>query len=157
MAESILEAIEEAIAEIKLKDWIVDASHDESFSEEKPCNYIRKRLNVFHQVSQGDYTWSGKELYINKDTFDYLWHYSGKFEAVSTPFRDLLESKEEAVKTALDVDWVEITECDEILESGTVFAVKGTTGHNADTYTIKVWRTGDTTVGFKIISKTVVS
>jgi len=158
MATSVEEAIAEAIVEIKLKEWVIDAEHDASFSEDKPCNYVWKRLNIFHQMAQGDYTWGSKGIYINKDDFTYLWHYGGgTLESISTPFKDLLLSKEDAMKAALDVDWVEITECDEILESGTILAIKATTGHLADTYTAKVWKTGDTTVGFKIISKTTVS
>jgi len=150
MANSIEEAIAEAIAEIKTKDWVVDAEQDMSTSEDKPCNYVRKRLEVLHAVSQGDYTYSGKELYVNKGDFTYKWHYGGA-NSIETPFRDLLKSKEDAVKTAYSLDWVEITECDEILESGVVTGIKTVSGNYAQTYKLKVWKIDDTSVGHKII------
>ena len=157
MSESVEEAIQEAIDEIKLKEWVIDAWVDETVHEIKHNTYVRKRLDVLHQVSQGDYTSSGKELYINLTDFTYLWHYGGAtVESISTPFRDLVESKIDIMITSMGVDWAEIIEANEITESGIVLAVKGTTGNNADTYTIKVWKTGDTTVGYKIISKTTV-
>jgi len=157
MANSIEEAVAEAINEIKQKEWVIDAEHDESYSEEKPCNYVRKRLFVLHRTSNGGYTYSGKELYINKSDFTYLWHYGGgDMEAISTPFRDLVESKLPDLTTQFGVDWSEVTEADEITGSGIVTCIKGTTGHNADTYTVKVWKIDETTVGAKIIAVTTV-
>jgi hypothetical protein len=158
MAGNIEEALAEAIAEIKLKEYVEDATVSTIPPEDKPCNQVMYLLHVFHQVPQGDYTYSNKAVYINKTDFTYKWHYGGgEMESVSTPFRDLLESKKAALKTSLGVDWVEITQCDEITESGTAFCVKGTTGNLAETWILKVWKTGVDTVGFKIISKTTVA
>jgi len=152
MATSIEEAIAEAIVEIKLKDWVIDAVQDASVSEEKPCNYVRKRLHVLHQTSSGGYTYSGKEIYINKGDFTYLWLYGGgSMEAISTPFKDLLESKRVAVKTYYGFDTVDIVEINELDENGFVKGYKPTTGDNADTYLLKVWKIDDTTVGHKVI------
>ena len=151
MSESIEEAIAEAIAEIKSKDWVIDAEQDMTTSEDKPCNYVRKRLEVLHAVSQGDYTYSGKEFYINKGDFTYKWHYGGA-NSVETPFRDLLKSKEDSVKTVYSFDWVEITQCDEILESGTVIGIKTVAGNYAQLYTLRVWKIDDTTVGHKVVT-----
>ena len=155
---SIEEALQAAVAEIELKDSVILAEVDQSFSEDKPGNYVRKRLNVLHKVGQGDYTYSSKELYINKGDFSYLWHYGGsQIDPITTPFRDLLESKIPVLKSALGVDYVEIAECDEIKLSGTAFCIKGTTGNLAETWTIKVWKIDESNVGFKIIAKTTVS
>lgn len=158
MATSVEEAVAEAIVEIKSKVWCIDAEQDMSFSEDKPCNYVRKRLNVFHETKQGDYTWSGKELYISKDDFSWYWQSGGaKVEPKETPFYDLVESKLPTVKTNMSLDWVEIQEINEMNESGLVLAVKTDTGDNAFTYTIKVWKIDDTTVGYKVIGKTSVT
>lgn len=158
MADSIEEAIAEAIAEIKTKEWVIDAEQDTSFSEEKPCNFVMKLLNVIHQTSSGDYTFSHKGLYINKTDFTWYWHYGGgAMESISTPFKDLLESKIPALKTQFDVDWAEITEADEIKESGLVTCIKTTSGNLADTYIVKAWKIDDTTVGAKIVEHITVS
>lgn len=157
MANNIEEALQEAIDEIKLEEWVIDAEVDTSVNGPECCGYVGRRLNVFHRVQAGDYTYSGKELFINTTDFTYLWHYGGaKTGSMDTPFRNLLESKIPILITSMSVDWAEVVEANELTESGTVFAIKGTTGHNADTYIIKVWKTGDTTVDFKIISKTTV-
>jgi len=158
MASSVEEAIIEAKAELLTKEYVVDAEIDATVSEDKPCNYVRKRFNVLHQLPQGDYTFSGKELYINKANFTYKWHYGGgQLTSTSTPFRDLVESKIPSFKSALNVDWVEILSIDEVNENGEVFTVKGTTNNLAETWTIKAWKVNDTTVGYKIISKTTVT
>lgn len=158
MANNIDEALAEAIAEIKLKEYVEDAIVSSIPPEDKPCNQVMYILTVFQQMPSGDYTYSNKGLYINKTDFTHKWHYGGsQLESVSTPFRDLVESKIPALKTALGVDWVEITECDEIKESGTGFCVKGTTGNLAETWTVKFWKIDATTVGYKVISKTTVS
>lgn len=158
MANNVEEAIQEAITEIKAKDWVVDAEENIAISENKPCNYVFKALDVLHQVSSGDHVYSTKGLYINLSDFTYIWHAGGgALEDISTPFRDLVDSKLSTLKTAFNVDWAEITSIDEIAESGIVTCIKGTTGNNADTYTVKVWKTGATSVDAKIISKTTVS
>jgi len=158
MANSIEEALQNALNELLLKEYVIAAELDTSVSEDKPCNYIRKRFNVLHKLAGGDYTYSGKEVYVNKSDFTYKWHYGGgQLEATYTPFRDLLESKIPAAKASLGLDWLEIISADELTESGLALGIKGTTGSLADTWTIKAWKTGDTTVGFKVISKTTVS
>jgi len=157
MATSVEEAIAEAIVEIKAMDWVVDAAEDTSVSEVKPCGYVRKRLDVLHQTTGGGYTYSGKELYINLTDFTYIWHYAGGNLESSTPFKTLVISKLPALKTQFSVDWAEVTETNEITESGIVTCIKGTTGNNADTYTVKVWKTGADSVDAKVIAKTTVS
>lgn len=150
------EAIEEAITELLTKSWVIAAEWDPTFSEDKPCNYVRKRLNIFHKISaDGGYSYSGKELYINKTDFTWKWHYGGPtVEPTPTPFRDLLNTKLPAVKTAMALDHIELQSVDESVPSAIIIAVKGTTGSNADTYTIKAWKTDINTIGYKIISKT---
>jgi hypothetical protein len=158
MATSIDEALAQARAELLTKAYVVDAEVDSTVNEDKPCDYTRRRFNVLHQLPQGDYTYSGKELYIHKTLFTYKWMYTGtQLDAITTPFRDLIVSKIPSLKTAAGVDWVELQNMDEVTQSGTVFVVKGTTGNLAETWIIKVWQTSLTTVGWKIISKTTVT
>jgi len=158
MATNINEALAEAKAELLTKAYVVDAEIDATVNEDKPCNYVRKRFNVLHHLPQGDYTYSGKELYINKTTFTYKWMYTGtQLDAITTPFKDLLISKIPALKTATGVDWVELRSVDEVNLSGEVYCVKGTTGNLAETWVIKVWQTSPTAVGYKIVSKTTVT
>jgi hypothetical protein len=158
MATSIEEALAEAKVELLTREYVIDAEIDETVSENKPCNYVRKRFNVLHKMPQGDYTFSGKEIYINKLNFTYKWHYGGgELSSTSTPFRDLVESKIPILKSGLGVDWAEIMAIDEINESGLVYAIKGTTGNLAETWTIKTWKTGETSVGYKIIAKKTVA
>ena len=158
MATSVEEAIAEAIADIKSKEWCVDAEQDTSYSEDKPFNYVRKRLLVFHQTKTGGYTYGGRELYISKDDFSWYWQQGGAVvEPTATPFRDLVESKLPTVKTNMSLDWIEIDTINEANESGIVIAVKTDTGDNAFTYTIKVWKEDATTIGYKIIGKTSVT
>jgi len=158
MASNIPEALAEARAELLTKIYVVDAEVDPNVDEDKPCNYVRKRFNVLHRLPQGDYVYSGKELYIHKTTFTYKWMYSGtQLDAITTPFKDLLISKIPALKTATGVDWAEVRSVDEVLLSGEVFAVKTTTGNLAETWLIKVWETSPTAVGWKIVSKTTVA
>lgn len=157
-ANSIEEAIQEAIAEIKTKLWVIDAEQDPCISEEKPCNYVRKYLNVFHKVRGGEgTTWSGKELYINKDDFTYKWHYGGaEVEPAPTPTKDFFESKIEEVKTTMALDHLEIVSVNEEAESAILLAIKTDTGNNAFTYKVKAWKTGTDTYEYKIIEKTAV-
>jgi len=158
MATTIDEALAEAKAELLTKAYVVDAAIDPTMNEDKPCNYVRKRFEVLHHLPQGDYVYSGKELYINKETFTYKWMHSGtQLDAISTPFKDLITSKIAALKTAMGVDYAEVRNVDEISQSAEVFAVKGTTGNLAETWLIKVWELTPTTVGWKIISKTTVA
>jgi hypothetical protein len=158
MASSIEEALAEAIAEIKLKEYVEDAVVSTIPPEDKPCNQVMYIITVFQQMASGDYTYSNKGVYINKTDFTHKWHYGGgQLESVSTPFRDLVESKIPALKTALGVDWAEVTECDEVKLSATGFCVKTITGNLAETWTLKIWKIDDTTVGYKIISKTTVA
>lgn len=158
MATSIGGAIQEAIDELLTKAWVTAAEWDQTFSEDKPCNYVRKRLNVFHKVSADrGHSYSGKDIYINKDDFTWKWHYGGPaVEPAPAPFRDLLDTKLSTIKTAWALDHIEIQTVDESVPSATILAVKGTTGNNADTYTIKAWKTGVGTIGYKIISKTTI-
>jgi len=159
MATNIEEAIQEAINELLAKSWVKTAIWDQQFTEEKPGNYVRKRINVLHKTSDdGGYTYSAKELYINKSDFTYIWHYGGpNLEPVSTPFRDLIVSKFDNVKTAMNLDYIELVSVDETVPSAIVLAVKATTGNLAETYTLKIWKTGADTLGYKIISKTMVT
>ena len=157
MASSIQEAIDEAIAEAKTKQYVIDAEQDMSVSEDKPCDLVLKRLNVFLQSNTG-YTFTGKQLYINKTTFDWYWHYGGSAtEPVATPVRDFIEGKLPQLVTAMSLDYAEIVVVDELQKSAVVLCIKGTTGNLAETYTIKVWQNPDTSIGFKIIEKTIVS
>lgn len=159
MSNNIEEALDKAITELETKAWVINATVDGTVHELKPGNYVRKRLNVLHQTDDtGEkHSYSGKELYINLDDFTYIWHYGGPtFELMPTPFRDLVASKLDDVKTAMGLDFIEIQTIDELNESGIVFAIKGTAGHNADTYTVKVWKSG-TAIDYKIISKTTMS
>lgn len=158
MASSINEALAEARAELLTKAYVVDAMVDPTVNEDKPCDYVRKRFEVLHRIPNGDYVYSGKELYINKANFTYKWMHTGtQLDAITTPFRDLIMSKLPVLKTAMGVDFAEIRNIDEITQSGEVYAVKGTTGILAETWTIKVWQTSPTTVGYKIIAKTTVA
>jgi len=159
MANSIEEAIAEAIVEIKAKDWVIDAVHDTLFSDDLPFNYVRKRIIILHQVRGGDHAYGNKELLINKTDFTYLWHHGGsQIEAIDTPFRDLLESREDGLKSYYGVDWAEIIQCDEITESGIVSCVSSMGATDlAEMWTLKTWKIDDTTVGHKIIEKTTIS
>lgn len=158
MANSIEEAIQEAIDEIKTKEWVIDAEQDPHLLEDKPCNYVRKYLNVFHKVRGGEgTTWSGKELYINKDDFTWKWHYGGaEVEPLPTPTRDFLKSKLDEVKTVMGLDHLEIVEINEDAESAILLAIKTDTGNTAFTYKVKAWKTGTDTFDYRIIEKTVV-
>ena len=152
MSSSIAEAVAEAIAELELKDWVVNATEDISVAEDKPGNMLRKRLNVMHQTSQGGYTYSGKEFYIDKATFNYYWHYGGgTMEEIATPFKDFLLTYVGAAKSYYGFETIDIIETNEIDENGIVKGYKPTIGDNADTYTLKVWKIDATTLGHKVI------
>jgi len=156
MANSVSEAVAEAIADIESNSWVVKAVEDVTVNESKPGNYVRKRLDVLHKVQNEDYTYSGKEFYVSLDDFTWVWH-SGANGPAQTPVKDFFESKLETVKTNMSLDHLEITSVDEDQESCMLYAVKGTTGNNADTYIVKAWKTGETTADYKIISKTTIS
>jgi hypothetical protein len=158
MATNIEEALQEAITEIELKEYVKLAVVDPLVNEEKPGNYVRKRLNVLHKVGSGDYTYSGKDLYINKGDFTYLWHYGGnQMESISTPFRDIVDNGIEWLKTTLEVAYVEVVSCNEVEKIASVTAYKGTTGYFADSYNLKVWEVSPGVLDFKVISHTIVS
>lgn len=160
MANNVEEALQEAIDEIKSKDWVEDAEYFLQSPEEenKPCGYIAKLINIMHQtVGAEGYTFSHKLVYINKADYTYKWHYGGpQLESAPTPLRDFLESKLDNIKTSMGLDWVGIIEINELEEHAKILAIKTTTGNNADTYTVKIWKTGPTTFDYKIVNKTTV-
>lgn len=159
MADSIENALQEAIDELLTKELVLAVSYQERSEAEEwsPCGFVSKLLNVKHLVGDGS-TFSSKLVYIkNEAPFNWDWHYGGpKLEADDNSFETLLKSKLASVKTTLDLDFIEIQNIDLKNKSAIVFAVKGTTGNNADTFTIKVWKKTATTVGYKIINKTIV-
>ncbi len=158
MANSIDEALQEAIDELMTKEFVLAVSYHAMLDSEeaRPCGFVAKLLDVKHKQDNGS-TFSHKSVYIDIELFEYDWHYGGpKLEPDETPFADLLKSKLVSIKTAFDLDFIEVKSIDETNESGIVFAVKGTTGNNADTFTIKVWKKTATTLGYKIIEKTTV-
>jgi len=155
---SIEEALQEAIDELLTKDLVLAVSYQvrTEQEEEAPCGFVAKLLNIKHLVNGGS-TFSHKLVYIDTESFDYDWHYGGpKLESDNTSFKDLVESKLASIKTAFNLDFIEIETINQKNKSGIIIAVKGTTGDNADTYTIKVWQKTTTTLGYKIIGKTTV-
>lgn len=159
MSSSIEEALKKAIDELLKKEFVSAVSHEPlSESEEhRPCGFVAKLLNVKHKQGDGS-TFSHKIVYIDTDTFDYDWHYGGsKLEPDATPFLDLLKSKLTDIKTAFVFDFIEIQSLNEMNESAILFAIKGTTNNEANTFTIKVWKKTSTTLGYKIIGKTTVA
>lgn len=157
-ATNIEEALQEAMNELMSKEYVQAVSYHGLSKEEewKPCGFVLKLLDVKHKQGNGS-VFSHKSLYINTETFEYDWHYGGpKVEPDATPFYDLLKSKIAGIKTALNLDFIEIQSCNETNNSAIVFAVKGTTGNDANTYTVKVWKKTTTTLDYKIIGKTTV-
>ena len=78
MAESVEEALEAAIAELKENELVLEVEYlpaSEAF-EKKPCKYVSKLLNVFHKEGEG-YNFSSKMVYINTVDFTYKWHSGG--------------------------------------------------------------------------------
>lgn len=78
MAESVEEALEAAIAELKENELVLEVEYipaSEAF-EKKTCKYISKLLNVFHKEGEG-YNFSSKMVYINTVDFTYKWHSGG--------------------------------------------------------------------------------
>ena len=141
------------------KEWVEAVSyHPMNAAEEaRPNGFVLKLLDVKHRMKQGGSTFSHKSVYINTNTFEYDWHYGGpQLESDKTPFADLLKSKLATIKVAFDLDFIEIQSVNEANESGIILAVKGITGNDADTFTIKVWKKTATTLGYKIIGKTTV-
>lgn len=157
MASSEVEALAEAKTELLGKTWVIDAVLDETYSEDKPGNTKRRRFNIFHMPNGKGSCWSHKELYIDMVSFNYYWHYGGpSLEPIPAPFKDFLESKIEQIKTAMNLELIVIVEVDEIQEHATIYAYKNTTGNNADTYKVKIYKTGPDTYDYLIIEKTTV-
>lgn len=154
MATSIEEATDEAIAELELKEWVVKATLNSEFDEEKPGNYFFRRLDVLHQTAQGGFTYSGQGLYINKDDFTYIWMRGAQLEPVPTPFKDLITLYLDIIKSVLGFEYVQIVSVDEIYEVAELNAIKSTTGDEADRYTIRIFRI-DTPphYGYKVVKK----
>lgn len=158
MATTIEEAILEAKAELLLKEYVKTVEIDGTVSEDKPGNYVRKRFNVLHKVSQGGYTYSGKEFYINKGDFTYVWHYGGgDLEGISTPFRDLVDTSIPWLNATIGSSYIEVITCSETEKVATCLAYKATTEHYADTYTLKVWWVSEGLFDFKIVEHKVYS
>lgn len=157
MSDSIIEALQKAIDELLNKEFVLAvAYHPLTDREEaRPCGFVMKLLDVKHKQKEGS-TFSHKSVYIDTEPpFDYDWHYGGPaLEKEPTPFKDLLESKSSSVKNALGLDFIEIQELNEEKETAIIFAVKGTAGNDADTFTIKVWKKTANSIGYKIIGKT---
>jgi hypothetical protein len=152
LSNSVEEALQVALAELLAKEWVKAAEIDETFSEDKPCNYVRKRFNVLHKTSQGGYIYSAKEIYINKSDFTYVWHYGGgELEEMATPFKDLVETSIPWLNATIGSSYIEIITLSETDKVATCLAYKGTTEHYADTYTLKIWWVSEGIFDFKIV------
>jgi mannitol/fructose-specific phosphotransferase system IIA component len=79
MAKNVEEALNEAIAELKKNEDVVDIEYlpDSVTNEKKPCKYVAKILCVFHKVDSETHTFSHKIVYINTDDFSYKWGEGG--------------------------------------------------------------------------------
>lgn len=164
MAGNIEQSLEEAINELKSRELVEDVEYirpplGKEDMENRPCGYVCKILSVFHKIkNNGGYTFSTMQVYIMiAAPFTYKFHYGGpKLESPVSPFKDLVESKFAAIKTAFGLEHIEIIIVDENKKSGKIEAIKATSGDDADVYTIKVWQKTASTLGYKIISKTTV-
>lgn len=161
MATSIEEALVEAIAEIKTKEWVIDATYfpQSSANEDKPGDYVAKLLNVFHYTDDdlSGTTFSTKIVYINTVDFTYKWHYGGAHVESPNIIKNFLKVKLPDIKSSMGLDFLEVVSVNEESESAILLAIKGTAGVNADTYIVKAWRTGPTTYSYKVIEKTTIT
>lgn len=159
MANSVKEALQEAITELLGKAYVQNVEYQPNSDEDKPCGYVAKLLNVKHTVPSGGSTFSHKIVYIKKTTpFTYDWHYGGpQLEPASEPTKAFFESKLTEIKTDLRLDIVEISQVKESNESAILIGYKATAGDDADTYTIKAVKTGTDTYKKKVIGKKIVT
>jgi len=155
MAKSVEEALQEVINELSTKEYVQAVSYQSGSDEEKPCGYVAKLLNVKHKLPQGGCSFSHKIVYIKKTApYTYDWHYGGpQLEPNSEPVKEFFESKLNEIKTDLNLDIVELSQVNEKFESAILIGYKATIGDDADTFTIKAIKTGDTTYKKKIIKK----
>jgi hypothetical protein len=104
--------IQDIIIDLKTRKIIIDADIDTSFIKYKPCGFVAKRINIFHEHGNG-YTWSPKIIYINSTTFEYYWR-SGGFEIGDKSIKQYLDVTKETIKETLNLDAIIVDEIKEL-------------------------------------------
>lgn len=159
MAESVEEALEEAIAEIESKELVKEVHYLSQYDKDLPGNWKEKLVAILHKVKgKSGYTWSHKVIYIKDEApYEYLFHYGGpQTDEVITTTKDFFLSKLDAIKQAKDFSLVELESVNEDSESVVIYAIKENTEKNAIIFKVKCWKTGDATFDYLIISKEVI-
>jgi len=154
MANSINEAINEAINELKQKEFVIDAEVDGTFSEDKPCNYIRRRINVFHkEETTGGYTFSSKEIYINKKDFSWKWAYGGLQLESRYKFRNYIKNRLSNIKKNQNFDAIRIINVDEEAEIAELEAIQSISNDTVEKINLLVFKDDSGNLNIKKINK----
>lgn len=154
MADSVEEALQEAIDELLAKELIKEVYYVEDADEDLPGKWVGKRLAVLNKVrGQNGYTWSTKVVYIkNESPYEYLFHYGGpQQDEVVTATKDFFLAKLDNIKQAKGFDFIKIESVDEDTESVVLYAIKEKSEKYARIYRAQCWKTGATTFDYQII------
>ena len=157
MADSVEEALQEAIAEIESHELVKEVHYLNNQDKQLSGNWIEKVVAILHMVrGQIGYTWSTKVIYIkNKAPYEYLFHYGGpQVDEVNTSTRDFFLSKLNAIKQTKDFDFIKIESVDEDTKSVVLYAIKEKSDKYARIYKAQCWKTGETTFDYLIIEVT---
>ncbi len=158
MADSVEDALNEAIAELESKELVKEV-HVLKQSD-NPGNWIEFLLAVLHKVKgQEGYAWSHKKVYVKDESpYEYLHHYGGpKTEEANTATMDFFLSKLDAIKQAKGFEFIEIEKVNETSESVVIYAIKENQNDEAIIFRVKCWKTGEGTFDYLIISKEVIA
>jgi len=159
MAESVEEALEEAIAEIESKELVKEVHHLSEYDKDLPGNWKEKLVAILHKVRGTDgYTWSHKKIYIKDESpYEYLFHYGGPKTEEGNETKKFFLSKLDTIKAAKNFDLVELESVNEDSESAVVYAIKDNGDKTATIYKAKCWKTGEDTFDYLLIYKEVVT
>ena len=153
MADSVEDALNDAIAELESKPAIKQVTYSgEQNDEQLPGKWISKLLHVMHIMENGGVTFSHQIIYINQNApYEYIFHYGGPTKDWEGPTEKFFKSKFEVIKSAKDFVLIEFESIDENKESAVIVAYKEKADKNAKVYKAKVWKTGATTFDYQII------